>query len=152
MAPKGARVLVDAGELRGAPVELLERAVLRACAAEGRGDVEVSLALLDDDGIRDLNRRYLGKDRSTDVIAFALAGGAEGEYLVGDVYLGFEQAVRQAEELGVPLDEELARLAIHGVLHVLGHDHPDGPEREHSAMFVLQERVLRELLSDQPER
>jgi probable rRNA maturation factor len=94
--------------------------------------------------MRELNRRYLGKDRPTDVIAFTLGEGGD---LVGDVYLGVGQARRQADELGIPLGEELARLAIHGTLHVLGHDHPEGPDRELSPMFELQERLLREVLA-----
>jgi probable rRNA maturation factor len=60
--------------------------------------------------------------------------------------VGFEQATRQAGELGVPIDEELVRLAIHGTLHVLGHDHPEDDERERSSMFVLQERLVRDVL------
>ena len=140
-----ARVLVDVGGFADAPSALIEQAVRSARAAEDRPDVEFSVALLDDDDMRELNRRYLGKDRPTDVLAFTLG---EGEETVGDVYIGVQQARRQAGELGVPLHEELARLAIHGVLHVLGHDHPEGEEREGSAMFVLQERILRELLSD----
>ena len=65
---------------------------------------------------------------------------------VGDVYLGFDQAARQAEEVGVELAQELARLAIHGTLHVLGYDHQEGPERLESPMFQLQERLLQEVL------
>jgi rRNA maturation RNase YbeY len=98
--------------------------------------------------MRELNRRYLGKDVPTDVIAFALGEGGD---LVGDVYVGVEQARRQAEELGLAVEEELARLVIHGVLHVLGHDHPEGPERLRSHMFFLQERVLREVLGGRPD-
>jgi len=59
--------------------------------------------------------------------------------------VGADQARRQAEALGVPLREELARLAIHGVLHVLGHDHPEGDDRFASPMYVLQERLLEEV-------
>jgi probable rRNA maturation factor len=145
MATGAARVLVDVGDFAGAPSALIEQAVRRARAAEDRGAVEISVALLGDDDIGDLNRRYLGEEGPTDVIAFALG---EDEDIVGDVYIGMEQARRQAEELSVPLEEELARLAIHGVLHVLGHDHPDGPDRIESPMFALQERLLRDLLSD----
>jgi probable rRNA maturation factor len=143
MPPGPARVLVDVGPFQDAPVRLIERAVERALETARAAPIEISVALLDDAGIRDLNHRYLGKDAPTDVIAFAL-GEADG--VVGDVYVGVEQARRQAEALALPLDEELARLAIHGVLHVLGHDHPDGPEREASSMFALQERILRDLL------
>ncbi len=57
--------------------------------------------------------------------------------------MGVDQARRQAAELGVPLDEELVRLAVHGTLHVLGHDHPEGPGREESPMFALQEALVR---------
>ncbi|HET9947447.1 MAG TPA: rRNA maturation RNase YbeY [Longimicrobiales bacterium] len=145
---------MDAGGFEEAPVALLERAVRRTLAAEGlaEGDedegheeMEISVALLDDVAIRELNRRWLGHDRPTDVLAFAL-GGPGGA--VGDVYIGMEQARRQAAEAGVPLAEELARLAVHGTLHVLGHDHPEGPERERSPMFELQERLVREVLTE----
>jgi probable rRNA maturation factor len=145
--PDGGHVLVDVGEFTVVPRGLLEDAVRRTLAAEERADVEISIALVGDEEIRDLNRRWLGKDEPTDVIAFAL--GDEGD-VVGDVYLGVGQATRQAEELGIPLREELARLAIHGVLHVLGHDHPEGAERERSPMFELQERLLSELRAARP--
>ena len=138
---------VDVGDFTEAPARLLEEAVRRALEAEGRPAVEISVALLGDNDIRELNRRYLGKDRPTDVLAFALGEGGD---LMGDVYIGIEQARRQADELGIPIAEELARLAIHGALHVLGHEHPDGAGREQSPMFMLQERLLRELLVNEP--
>ncbi len=134
---------VDVGGFDEAPARLIEAAVRRTLEAEGRADMEISVALLADDDMRELNRRYLGKDGPTDVLSFTLGDAKE---TVGDVYVGFEQARRQAKDLGVPLREELARLAIHGTLHVLGHDHPEGPEREQSAMFTLQERLLRDLM------
>ena len=65
---------------------------------------------------------------------------------MGDVYLGLEQARRQAGEHGIDVGRELQRLAIHGTLHVLGHDHPSGEERWTSPMFTLQERILSELV------
>lgn len=126
----------------GAGAARLERAVVLTLIDAGVADAEISLTLLDDHGIRDLNLRYLGKDRPTDVIAFAL--GRE-PVLIGDIYLGAEQAARQASELGVPLAEELVRLAVHGTLHVLGHDHPEGEDREASPMFRLQEDLVRRI-------
>ena len=103
-----------------------------------------TVALLPDEAMRELNDRFLGRDRTTDVLAFALEGG--GTTVLGDVYLGYEQASRQAKEAGVSLSEELIRLAVHGTLHVLGHDHPEGPDRVDSPMFRLQEELISRLL------
>ena len=71
---------------------------LSSSGAQGLGDGEISLTLLDDDSIRELNRTYLGKDTPTDVISFALHEGNEA--VLGDVYVGYEQATIQA--LGGP--------------------------------------------------
>ncbi|SVE38433.1 uncharacterized protein METZ01_LOCUS491287, partial [marine metagenome] len=71
--------------------------------------------------MQELNLRHLGRDWTTDVLSFSLGGkDIVKDIVVGDVYVGFEQARHQAKELGIELDEELARLAIHGTLHVLG--------------------------------
>lgn len=129
----------------GAVAALLERAVRATLAAEGVDRAEVSLTLLADAEIQALNLEYLGRDRPTDVIAFDLAD--EGGPPLGDVYVGADQARRQAAELEVDLSEELVRLAVHGTLHVLGYDHPDGPERVDTAMYALQERMVAAVLS-----
>lgn len=136
-------ILVDSSAFPDADTDLIRAAVERTLAEVAGGVTEVSVTLLGDGEMRDLNARYLRHDRTTDVLAFALGDGAD---VVGDVYLGFEQARRQAREQGVPLREELARLAIHGTLHVAGHDHPEGDERWASPMFELQERILADLL------
>ena len=133
-------VIVNAEDFPWADAGELERAVRHVLASQGVEACEISLTLLDDDDIRTLNHRYLGRNRPTDVIAFALEPGPS---LLGDLYLGVDQARRQAEEVGVPLAEELVRLAVHGTLHVLGHDHPEGEGREESPMFVLQEALVR---------
>ena len=124
---------------------LLARAVEAAAAARGVGVGEFSLTLLGDDGIAELNQHFLGHEGPTDVLAFALFEA--GELPVGDIYLGHDQALRQAQEHGVPLAQELARLAVHGTLHVLGEDHPAGAERTTSAMWLLQERLVSDLFS-----
>ena len=141
-------VEVDLGRFGGAPSGLLRSAVVAVLRDAGVGG-EVSLALIDDPEITRLNRRYLGKDRPTDVIAFSL--GEEFDPL-GDVYVGVEEARRQAEARGISLDEELVRLAVHGTLHVLGHDHPEGSDRETAAMFVLQERIVGEVMANSADR
>lgn len=143
MSAAGApEVAVNAEGFAGADAGELERAVRHTLSSLGVRQVEVSLTLLDDEEMRALNRRYLGQDRPTDVLAFALGPGPA---LLGDIYLGVEQATRQAAEVGVSLAEELVRLAVHGTLHVLGHDHPEGEGREESPMFALQEALVREI-------
>lgn len=126
------------------PLRLLEKATLAVFREEGVSEAELSLTFLDDDGIRTLNREYLGRDHPTDVIAFPLH--ESDQPVIGDVYVGYEQAARQAEAEGVGLEEELARLAIHGTLHVLGYDHPLGEDRWESSMFRIQEDILERVL------
>jgi len=142
--PEDPRVQVDDETFPDAPVQLIEAAVLATLDHARAEGVEVSVALLPDDEMQRLNSQFLAKDRTTDVLAFTLEGG--GDTTLGDVYLGYEQALRQADEMGVTAEEELVRLAIHGTLHVLGHDHPDGPERVESPMFRLQEELVRNVM------
>jgi len=123
--------------LSRAAAAALARRVLRA---EGVRDAVLSVAFVGRRRIRTLNRTYLGRDRETDVIAFALPG-APGP-LVGDVYCSPDAAAAAARRFGGTAREELRRLVVHGVLHVLGHDHPEGPGRTRSAMWARQERLL----------
>jgi probable rRNA maturation factor len=143
-------VHVNAPDTPRALRDRLARAVRAVLRAEGVKDAEVSLTLLPDDAIQRLNREYLGKDRPTDVIAFTLESPLGG--LLGDVYLGTDEAARQAAERVIPLEEELLRIAIHGTLHLAGHDHPEGEDREESPMFVRQEELLRSILDAQAGR
>lgn len=136
---------VNAPHLPPSLRRLLGRAARVALRDQGVTGGEVSLTVLDDGAIRTLNHRYLGRDSVTDVIAFRLdpPPGSPGEgALLGDVYLGGEQAARQAAERRIGLPEELVRLAVHGVLHLVGHDHPEGAGREESPMFRLQEALV----------
>jgi len=127
--------------------QLLTRGVRAVLEREGVEEGEVSVTLLPDPEIRELNRRYLGHDRVTDVLSFAL--NREGEPPLGDLYLGVEEAARQAAEAGVALEEELLRLAVHGTLHLLGWDHPEGEERLGSEMFQLQEALVAALMAEE---
>lgn len=100
----------------------------------GHGRSTLSLSLVRDPAIRALNRQYRGKDRATDVLSFPLlepaelAGGTEPK-LLGDVVISVDTAVRQAADYDAPLRRELERLLIHGILHLLGHDHAAAAER-----------------------
>lgn len=136
------------GELSIAPeVERIEAAVRWVLREEGVDEAEVSVALLDDAGIAALNEEYLDHPGPTDVISFALH--EEGEAPLGDVYIGVEQAVRQAGEFGATPAEELLRLAVHGTLHVLGWDHPKDAARAGSEMFERQEALLKSFLASE---
>lgn len=139
----GIEVQINSGDFDRVPEALLERAVRRTLADSGLDEGEISVTLLSDTDMRALNQEYLSKSRPTDVLAFSLGGP---ERVLGDVYIGFEQAVLQSGELGVALDEELTRLAIHGTLHILGLDHPDGAARTDSPMFEVQERLVNEVM------
>ena len=119
---------------------LLQAAARAVLQREATRQAELSITLLDDAGITSLNRQYLTHDGPTDVIAFPLY--EEGEMVVGDVYIGAEQAARQASTNEVSFDEELVRLTVHGVLHVLGYDHPKGADRVQSDMWRVQEEIV----------
>jgi probable rRNA maturation factor len=93
--------------------------------------------------MRRLNSRHKGHDRPTDVLAFALAGPAGRS--VGDVYICAHVAEREARARDIRLEEELVRLVVHGTLHALGQEHPDGDGRARSAMWRRQERYVEAL-------
>lgn len=121
--------------LRKMITEILNSHKVRRC--------EISLTFVGEDKIRSLNREYLGRSGVTDVICFNLSEqdriDSEGP-LLGDIYICLTRAREQAEELGLPLEEELIRLAAHGVLHLLGYDHEN--EKDARRMFKLQEEAV----------
>lgn len=90
--------------------------------APGREGVSLSVRFVSDRQIRDLNRRYREKDTPTDVLSFPGGDTPEGFHL-GDLVIGVPTARRQAAALGHPLGREIRELVLHGVLHLLGHDH-----------------------------
>jgi len=120
---------------RRTAAERLARIARRVVAWEGAAATRVDLTLLDAAAMRRLNRRATGRRGLTDVIAFALPQ-PDGT-LLGDVYI--------CPQAAHPDAQELVRLAVHGTLHVLGYDHPDGPGRTRSAMWRRQERYVRRL-------
>jgi len=110
-----------------------------------RKEGEVSLLLVDDPTIRDLNREYRGRDRPTDVLSFALNEGElpdPAPEMWGDIVISVESALRQAEEYGHSFETEMARLLIHGALHLLGYDH-ETTESEAERMRTQEAEILR---------
>ena len=110
----------------------LRRMVRAAALTEGGGDLEVAVRLTTDDVIHGLNRDYRGKNKPTDVLAFALREGEGGHLhrqILGDVVISVDTARRQARRRGPQgLYTELRFLASHGLCHLLGYDHRDDAE------------------------
>jgi probable rRNA maturation factor len=105
---------------------------------------EISILLVDDPQITNLNKTYLQRNRPTDIIAFSQI---EGDFshlnanLLGDLVISLETAQRQAEEEHASLDDEIVFLLIHGILHLLGYDH-EGSAKQAREMQAKQEEVL----------
>jgi probable rRNA maturation factor len=131
-------------------VRLLQRCSKVALLASGARDAEVSVVVVSDRRIHELNLRYRGLDRPTDVLSFSQqedAAACQCAGLLGDVVLSAETALRQgAERHGRhrdPLHRELAILLVHGIAHLMGHDHRDESSRR--KMRAVERRMLAEI-------
>ena len=134
--PAGTAARLDLARLRRRGATLLR--------GLGRTGEELTLSLVDDQAIRELNRDYRDKDRPTDVLSFSLVEGDHGNHrgrLLGDVVISVETAARQARERRRGLEETVTRLLIHGMLHVVGHDHERAEEAR--AMSAEERRLWR---------
>lgn len=120
-------------------VREIVRAVLRSAKVR---DALISVTFLSSRRIAAMNRTRLGHAGATDVISFGLAPDHAGAPVIGDIYVAPEVAGDNARAHGVTVREELTRLVVHGTLHVLGHEHPDGDGRTRSAMWKTQERLV----------
>jgi len=140
--------------------KLLESALTETCAAAlGSGDVEVELTLCGDEEMTHLNFDHMGERGPTDVLSFPLhewsvdmghshladedAGMPPGGLLLGDVVIDIDQAVRQAADGGWSAAQEITLLAVHGVLHLVGHDHAE--TEDEAAMRAIERQVLEKL-------
>ena len=112
-------------------------------------DPYLSVTIVDNDYIHEINRQYRHIDRPTDVISFAfLDGNADKEALLhshqmvvlGDIYISYQKAEEQAKTYGHSLERELKFLFVHGLLHLLGYDHMN--EEDEKVMFRLQDEIL----------
>ena len=119
-------VTVAARGVRAAGLKTsLGRSARRLLAGLDLGGAELSVLLVSDAEMQRLNRDWRGKDRPTDVLAFAQGEGDGGtpDGLLGDVVISVDTARRQARSGRRPLDREAERLLVHGLLHLLGYDH-----------------------------
>ena len=140
--------------------KLIESALAETCeAALGAQDVEIELTLCGDEEMTHLNFDHMGERGPTDVLAFPLhewsvdmghshladedAGMPPGGLLLGDVVIDIDQAVRQAVDGGWSPAQEIALLAVHGTLHLMGHDHAESEDE--AAMRSIERRVIEKL-------
>lgn len=139
---------IELKDLQCLPVnrELLERAVQATVQTVGKEPGALSLVLVNDSRISELNCQFLGRSGPTDVIAFP---AEEEEELAGEVIISVETATRQAQQQGHSLTRELCILAAHGVLHLLGYD--DASERGQAQMSQLQMQVADVICSVLPQ-
>jgi probable rRNA maturation factor len=124
---------------------LLRSVARRILSASGCPDARLSVLVTDDAGIREINHAWLGKDRPTNVISFAMqegAGAGVQPELLGDVVISAETAARDAAEAGEPVEHELCFLLLHGILHLLGYDHERGTAAEARRMEAREQELF----------
>jgi rRNA maturation RNase YbeY len=144
--------LAPALRRRGVPAvdrRLFRRRADRVLAALDSSERELSVSLTGDAEIAALNAEWRGREGPTDVLSFSLEEGEHAEFggaLLGDVVIALPVAARQARAYGATLDDEVARLLIHGVLHLLGHDHREPAEARR--MRTEERRVWRAVADD----
>ena len=133
---------------RGVSARIVRNDARRILDLVGERAAELSVSLVDDSTIHPLNCNYRGKDRPTDVLAFAMREGARiagDESEIGDVVISLDTAQRQATERGITLADEVQTLLIHGILHLLGYDHErSAPE---ARRMKTKERAVKKALS-----
>jgi probable rRNA maturation factor len=116
---------------------LFRSCALAALAGERKTTADLSYVIIDDGAMHEMNRNFLGHDYPTDIITFSLG---EGKAIEGEMYISVDTARTNAASYGVSLREELARLAVHGVLHLCGYG--DATEAEQAEMRKKENRYL----------
>jgi rRNA maturation RNase YbeY len=143
-------------DLKGLPPRLrhlkrsLGMAAQSAFGAHAVKNYALSITFVGDREIARLNRSALGRKGPTDVIAFDLSEEGLPYGVVGDVYISLDRARAASKALKISESEEVTRLAVHGMLHVLGHRDDSGPRRRR--MELVQERMVKRLLGKPPRR
>ncbi len=124
--------------------DFIERAAQKALAHQS-SDGEITILLTDDAQLHQLNRDYLGIDSPTDVLSFPASetDPETGARYLGDIIISIPRAESQARAAGHPLEAEVQLLVVHGVLHLLGHDHAHAEEK--SKMWKAQGEILETL-------
>lgn len=132
-------------------IDAEDEALAARCAADGRAlmdllemtDCELSVVLTDDARIAELNAQWRGKEGPTDVLSFPQGAEVWQGVAVGDIVISLDTAARQAAEVGHELYDEVVVLLVHGLCHLLGHDHLEPAEA--TAMSAQEQALLRAL-------
>lgn len=138
--------MINIGSDFSFPQDLLERAAHAALQHEAESlECELSIVLTDDARLQELNREYLGIDAPTDVLSFPASetDPETGARYIGDILISIPRAQSQADIAGHPLESEVQLLVVHGVLHLLGHDHAAPDEK--ARMWKAQAETLESL-------
>lgn len=140
----------ETNQLSPDELQLVERLLIYASEQENIDqNAEVSVTIVTNEDIHQINKEYRGIDRPTDVISFALEESNDGEpeifgegipRVLGDIIISIDKAKEQAIEYGHTLEREIGFLLVHGFLHLLGYDHMD--EKEEKKMFSRQNEIL----------
>ena len=120
----------------------------RVLAAEGVREAMVSITFLGTRAMAALNRKHLGHRGATDVISFGFGESTRPGPVIGDIYIAPEVARANARRHDASVREELTRLVVHGLLHVLGYDHSDDDSRVASPMWRRQERLVARVVEE----
>lgn len=126
-------------------LEILEPLLTYALEVENVDNLEFNVIIINNEEIHKINKEYRGIDRPTDVISFALEDYKDIKYennyrVLGDIYISIDKVKEQAKEYGHSEKRELAFLAVHGLLHLLGYDHME--KEDEKVMFSKQELIL----------
>lgn len=126
-------------------LEILEPLLTYALEVENVDNLEFNVIIINNEEIHKINKEYRGIDRPTDVISFALEDYKDIKYendyrVLGDIYISIDKVKEQAKEYGHSEKRELAFLAVHGILHLLGYDHME--KEDEKVMFSKQELIL----------
>jgi len=128
------------------PQKTLERAARAALTHQKQSpDASISIVLTGDPRLRELNRDYLGIDAPTDVLSFPASESDPdtGAAYLGDILISIPRAKAQAKAAGHALESEVQLLVVHGVLHLLGHDHAGAKDKK--KMWKAQAEILKSL-------
>ncbi len=129
--------------------DIIEKVIKESLLYENiNGNFEVSVTIISDEEMQEINLKHRGIDRTTDVLSFPLINDFKNlnndfQHSLGDIIISFDKAIQQSEDYNHSIDREIAFLTAHSMLHLLGYDHM--VEEEEKEMFFKQEEILTKL-------